>query len=239
MMSFGPAALAVIFSFPQALQDQAFSAQMGREEAGIIRVAAEGDAADPSAAQDPLLPPEDAAASDAAASADPAAETTDPAAGTPVETAAVAPEPAQCETPEDMLLLVAREREQLAGQKAEAEAKIAEAALAAEALAAEVARLEALKAEIDSFTNARSEEQQAELARLVKVYETMKPKEAAALLADLDMGTTMELFGLMKERKAAEIMAKMDPVRARAISRILVEMAKLPGDRDLSGIRIK
>jgi len=239
MMSFGPAALAVILSLPQALQDQAFSSHVGQDQAGIIRVAAEGDSADPEATEDPLLTEEGQASSDAADPSKPSAEITAPDAGTPVEAAAAAPKPAQCETPEDMLLLVAREREQIAEQKAEAEAKIAEAALAAEALAAEVARLEALKAEIDSFNNARSEEQQAELARLVKVYETMKPKEAATLLADLDMGTTMELFGLMKERKAAEIMAKMDPVRARAISRILVEMAKLPGDRDLSGIRIK
>lgn len=216
MISFGPAALAVILAIPQAAPHPGL-AKWGDGEARIIRVAAEEDASVPDPADAPegeVAPPLDGAQS-------------------------VAAEPAQCETPEDMLLMIAREREQLAAQKADAEAKIAAAALASEALDAEIARLEELKTEIESFANARSEEQQKELARLVKVYETMKAKEAAALLEDLDMGTTMELFGLMKERKAASILAAMSPVRARAISRILVEMAKLPGDRDLSGIRIK
>lgn len=219
MISFGPAALAVILAIPQAAPHPGL-AKWGDDEARIIRVAAEEDAS----ATDP-----------AEASVAPEGEVAPPLDGAQ----SVAAEPAQCETPEDMLLMIAREREQLAAQKADAEAKIAAAALASEALDAEIARLEELKAEIESFANARSEEQQKELARLVKVYETMKAKEAAALLEDLDMGTTMELFGLMKERKAASILAAMSPVRARAISRILVEMAKLPGDRDLSGIRIK
>lgn len=236
MMTLGPATLVMALAFSHSLPEGT-SAVSNLGDAQLIRVAADAEAETPA---DPALLPGEGEA--APAEGDAATNAVIPAGGDvsgDAVAATAAPEPAQCETPEDMLLLIAREREQIAVQKADAEAKIAEAALASEALNAEIARLEALKKEIDSFAAARSEAQQEELERLVKVYETMKAKEAAALLEEMDMGTTMELFGLMKERKAASILGAMNPVRARAISRILVEMAKLPGDRDLSGIRIK
>lgn len=236
MMTLGPATLVMALAFSHSLPEGT-SAVSNLGDAQLIRVAADAEAETPA---DPALLPGEGEA--APAEGDAATNAVTPAGGDvsgDAVAATAAPEPAQCETPEDMLLLIAREREQIAVQKADAEAKIAEAALASEALNAEIARLEALKKEIDSFAAARSEAQQEELERLVKVYETMKAKEAAALLEEMDMGTTMELFGLMKERKAASILGAMNPVRARAISRILVEMAKLPGDRDLSGIRIK
>jgi flagellar motility protein MotE (MotC chaperone) len=40
----------------------------------------------------------------------------------------------------------------------------------------------------------------------------------------------------MKESKAAPILANMSIVRAQAISKIIYERSKLPGDQDLNGI---
>jgi flagellar motility protein MotE (MotC chaperone) len=55
---------------------------------------------------------------------------------------------------------------------------------------------------------------------------------------DMDIETTIMVLGTMKPRIAAPILAKMSPVRARAVSKIILERSQLPGDQDLTGIRL-
>jgi flagellar motility protein MotE (MotC chaperone) len=63
---------------------------------------------------------------------------------------------------------------------------------------------------------------------LVKIYETMKPKEAAAILNQLDMPVLLNLLSHMKESKTAPIFAAMDPSKAKAVTTSLVQANQKP-----------
>ena len=56
------------------------------------------------------------------------------------------------------------------------------------------------------------------LAQVARVYETMKPEEAAVILTGLDSGTSTEILRRMPERAAARVMAAFDPAAAARFS---------------------
>ena len=55
---------------------------------------------------------------------------------------------------------------------------------------------------------------------------------------DLDIEVTVMVLATMKERDVAPIMAAMTPVRARAVSKIILERSKLPGDQKLVNVKL-
>ena len=59
--------------------------------------------------------------------------------------------------------------------------------------------------------------------RLVKIYESMKPKEAARIFEQLDDAVLIEVAERMKEAKLAPVLASMEPKRAIIVT---VELAK-------------
>ena len=60
----------------------------------------------------------------------------------------------------------------------------------------------------------------------MKIYENMKPKDAARIFEELDMAVLLDVIERMKERKTAPILAQMNPKRAKAIT---LELAKRRG----------
>lgn len=144
-----------------------------------------------------------------------------------------------CEGSEELFLALSRERDLISEVRGGLDRERAELDLTREAVRQETERLTALRDELRGVLDQLIGAETAELTRLVAVYEAMKPEEAARLLDGLDMSVTMMIFATMQERRAGPILARMSPVRAQAISRILVEMAKLPEDRNLEGIRLR
>ena len=144
-----------------------------------------------------------------------------------------------CEGSGALFLAISRERDLLLQRSTEIDLAQAELELVRETVLQETERLTALRDEVRGMLDRAVAEEEAGVGRLVTVYETMKPDDAARLLDGLDMSVTMMIFSAMAEKRAAPILARMNPVRAQAISRILLEMAKLPGDRNLDGIRIR
>ena len=63
---------------------------------------------------------------------------------------------------------------------------------------------------------------------LVKIYESMKPKDAARIFEEMDLAVLMPVVERMKERKTAPILAKMSPVKATAITTQLAQRRKAP-----------
>jgi flagellar motility protein MotE (MotC chaperone) len=53
---------------------------------------------------------------------------------------------------------------------------------------------------------------------LVKIYENMKPKDAARIFEDLDMAILLPVTERMKERKLAAVLAKMNTSNAMALT---------------------
>lgn len=88
--------------------------------------------------------------------------------------------------------------------------------------------LDKIRGEIQALLVQQSEEEKERVARLVKIYEGMKAKDAAKIFNTLDMDILIEVTGHMSERKLAPIMAAMDPDRARSVTIFLAEQKSLP-----------
>jgi flagellar motility protein MotE (MotC chaperone) len=91
-----------------------------------------------------------------------------------------------------------------------------------------VAELAALKADIEKLLSMRKSKEEAELNNLVKIYEAMKPREAATIFDGLDMPVLLDVVEKMKDQKIAPIFAQMKPERAREVTARLAERRKLP-----------
>jgi flagellar motility protein MotE (MotC chaperone) len=57
----------------------------------------------------------------------------------------------------------------------------------------------------------------------VKIYETMKPKDAARIFEQLDMPVLLGVLERMKEMKSSAILAAMDASKAKAATMALAE----------------
>jgi flagellar motility protein MotE (MotC chaperone) len=82
-------------------------------------------------------------------------------------------------------------------------------------LSERVDQLAALQTRLEALERSRRERDEANWRGLVKTYETMRPRDAAAIFNDLDQPVLMQVLDRMKEAKAAPILAAMQPERAR------------------------
>ena len=85
-----------------------------------------------------------------------------------------------------------------------------------------------LQSLIDGLLIKHDEQEEAQLRSLVKIYESMKPKEAARIFDELDMVVLLEVIDRMSERRASPILAKMNPARAKQITIELAQRRDLP-----------
>lgn len=92
--------------------------------------------------------------------------------------------------------------------------------------------LVSLRSEIQDLLVVQSDEEQQRVASLVKIYEGMKPKDAARIFNTLDMDVMLNVVSQMSERKSAPIIASMEPDRARALTMMLMEQKSLPTIQD-------
>lgn len=88
--------------------------------------------------------------------------------------------------------------------------------------------LVSLRSEIQDLLVEQSEEEQKRVASLVKIYEGMKPKDAARIFNTLDLDILLQVVSQMSERKSAPIIASMTPDRARTLTTLLMEQKTLP-----------
>ncbi len=128
-------------------------------------------------------------------------------------------------TEEELVILqdLAKRRDALGAREQEIEdrGRLLDAAQAR--LETQIAELQEIRTSIESLVREYDEQEQAELESVVKIYETMKPKDAARILGELEMSTLLGIMERMKERKTAPILAAMEPKRARAVT---AEMAR-------------
>lgn len=78
--------------------------------------------------------------------------------------------------------------------------------------------LSAMVREIETKQRILGEGRERSAIRLAKMYENMKPAQAAPILSALDMDIILDILARMKEREAARILAKMDAGLAARIS---------------------
>lgn len=88
--------------------------------------------------------------------------------------------------------------------------------------------MQVLEATIKQLITTYDEQQKAKVDSLVKLYENMKPKDAAKIFEELEMETLLMVVSGMKERKLAPVMAKMNAERAREVTIELMQLRELP-----------
>ncbi len=88
--------------------------------------------------------------------------------------------------------------------------------------------LSTLRQEIEALLQKQSGEELGRIQSLVKIYEGMKPKEAARIFDTLDLDILVTVMSRMSERRLSPILASMNPERARTVTIMLAEEVTLP-----------
>lgn len=86
-----------------------------------------------------------------------------------------------------------------------------------------IAKLQDLQKSIDGGVQKQNAEDDAHLQSLVKIYEAMKPKDAAQIFEQLEMPVLLSVLQRMKELKTSPILAAMDPAKAKAVTTALAQ----------------
>jgi len=128
----------------------------------------------------------------------------------------------------DLLQQLAERRQVLESREQELEIRSGLLAAAESRIDKKVEELKVLRETISGLIKTFDAQQDAKLLSLVKIYENMKPKEAARIFEEFEMDTLLEVAERMKERKLAPIMAKMDPEKARDMTVELSRLRQLP-----------
>ena len=131
--------------------------------------------------------------------------------------------PTTVEGLEDVAADLMQRRQQMGAR--ETRLALREAALAeAEAqLSRRADELDGLRRRLEEQMGKLAQGDDARIAQLVKVYETMKPKQAAEVFDRLDLELLTHVASRMREAKMAAVLAAMDPEKAR---RVTVELAR-------------
>lgn len=91
-----------------------------------------------------------------------------------------------------------------------------------------VEELREMQEMLEGLIQTREEQEDKKLASLVKIYENMRPKDAARIFEQLEMDTLLLVADRMRERSLAPIMAQMNPRKAKDVTVELARLRALP-----------
>lgn len=164
----------------------------------------------------------------AARAADPAPAGSPPT-SPPTNPPATAPEPSAEQAAERAVLESLRARRAaIEAREAQAVARETMVAAAERRLAQRVEELVALQRRLETLEADRAAREEAGLRGLVKLYEGMRPRDAALIFNELEMPVLVQIMDQMREAKAAPVMGAMLPERARSLT---AELARLRAAR--------
>lgn len=97
-----------------------------------------------------------------------------------------------------------------------------------------LAELRQLETHVNDLLGQLDEAQEERLAALVDVYQRMRAKDAAAVFDGLEDEVLVQVASRMRQANLAEVMGRMEPARARALTTMLADRARPPsGGGDL------
>ena len=128
----------------------------------------------------------------------------------------------------DLLQQLAERREFLDARERELEQRSGLLEAAESRIDKKVSELKSLQENIEKLVKSHEQAQDAKVASLVKIYENMKPKDAARIFEALDMDTLLLVAERMKERKLAPVMAQMNSERAKEMTVELTRAGQIP-----------
>lgn len=123
-----------------------------------------------------------------------------------------------------VLLDLRQRRQELEAREASLADRESMLAAAEKKLTERVAELRDLQTRLEGLEANRKRQEDSAWQGLVKVYEDMKPRDAAAIFNDLGMPVLLAVVDRMKENKAAAILAAMTPDKARDLTTQLARL---------------
>jgi flagellar motility protein MotE (MotC chaperone) len=180
-------------------------------------------------------PPPPAAAPPAGQPAAAQGDAKPPAAASPAAPAAADPGAGMSQTELDVLQKLQERRGTLDARERDIEKREALLKAAEEQIDRKVAEMKTLQNTIEGLLRQYNDQEDNKMRSLVKIYENMKPKEAAKIFEQLDMNILLEVIERMKEQRVAPIMAEMDPSKAKAVTAELAQRRQIPMPRGASG----
>ncbi len=115
---------------------------------------------------------------------------------------------------------IQKQRVQLDVLKQEIEEKIEKLSKIQQQIAADIAKQEAMD---DKRNKTEQAQEDAKIKMLGKVYSSMKPKQAAAIINKMDIEVIQKVFSQMKGEQIGSILSYVDQERAALISEKLAE----------------
>ena len=112
-------------------------------------------------------------------------------------------------------------RGQLDQRESDLSTQIALLAAAETKLDAKVKTLNGLKSDIKGLLKVADDQEAAEVGRMVKVFESMKPKDAAPRMVLLSDAVRLPIAAKLKEKSLALILAQMPPAEAKKLTESL------------------
>lgn len=95
-----------------------------------------------------------------------------------------------------------------------------------------ISELKEMEATLKSLLLMHDEQEKAQMESLVKIYEKMKPKDAARIFNELEMDILIDVASSIKESKMAPILAAMNNKRANMLTVELATRRQLPGEEE-------
>ena len=92
-----------------------------------------------------------------------------------------------------------------------------------------IAELQQLERTLVELVSEADAQQKAKIEQLVRIYGSMKPKDAARIFNDLDMPILITVVEMMRENKVGPILAQMDAIKATAVTEALSIRKQIPG----------
>jgi flagellar motility protein MotE (MotC chaperone) len=211
------ATLAALLILKCGILLQAVVTHGGRSDS--VMVTAANAASTERSPEAPTVPPPPSRPKPAADSATPAAAQK-PTASSP---GSESPPPVS-ETERALLQDLRQRRQELDALAASVATRESVMTAAEQKLATRMAELQTLQKKLESLDAAQKQKVETGWQGLVKVYEAMKPKDAANIFNDLQMPVLLQVLDRMKDAKTAAVMADMNPDRARDVTAELAQM---------------
>lgn len=122
------------------------------------------------------------------------------------------------ESEKAVLLELRQRRQDLEARESALTSRESTLKAAEQRLSGRVEEMQGLQKKLETLDSARQQQEDAAWKGLVKVYETMKPREAGTIFNELEMPVLLSVIARMKEAKAAAILAAMTPDKARDVT---------------------
>ena len=103
-------------------------------------------------------------------------------------------------------------------------------------IGSKITEMQGLKDELSQVVAEHNKQQESQLGSLVKIYENMKPGDAAAIFNEMEMPILLEVIGKMSERKVAPVLANMSPKKAKDVTQELAEMRRKDATKKAAAI---